>query len=71
MELEKDNLGSNNDDSAPMMHLCDLPDEIIIIIFQYMFSLGALNIGAVRYALKIRSHRFRIHRLRTSICGLV
>ena len=48
-DLENDNLGSNNDDSALTMHLCDLPDEIIIIIFQYMFSLGAFNRGAVRY----------------------
>ena len=51
MELENRNLESNKEDSAPTVsvHLCDLPDEIFIIIFQYMFSLGAFNIGAVRY----------------------
>ena len=50
MELQNANQESNNDDSAPKVHPCDLPDEMIIIIVQYVFSLGVFNIGAVRYA---------------------
>ena len=48
MELQNANQESHSDDSAR----CDLPDEMIIIIFQYVFSNGVFNIGAVRYAWK-------------------
>ena len=50
MELQNASQESNSDDSARTMHLCDLPDEMIVIIFQYVFSIGVFNIGAVRYA---------------------
>ena len=50
MQLENDNMESNKEDLAPTVHLCDLPDEIINIIFQNLFSLAAFKIGAVSYA---------------------